>query len=426
MFERHEESLFKIDGELRSSLDLYPVILTLTSIIGDILDEGRVSEVMEEYHPQIVFHAAAYKHVPLMEDNPYEAFKTNVIGTKIMAEKSGEFGVERFVMISTDKAVNSVNVMGMTKKIAEDMVRAFMERRAVFSSIKYIIVRFGNVLGSSGSVVPHFREQIKSRGPVTVTHPDITRYFMTIPEAVNLVLQASVKGNGGEIFVLDMGKPVKILDLAKRMISLYGYKPGVDIDITFTGLRPGEKLYEELFNSDEITMKTSDEKIMMAIPGKSNRFVFETLKTLNFDIVRNKSDVTHIYSKLANGLRNHKRLNLELELSYIADGRDRIGLGMLNNISIGGFSSNLKQYFAAGVKMDICISMSGEEEQMDLDAPAEVVWSRKENNGYKYGFKFTHTGEDQVKTLSNYMEKLYPGDNVMHKMDDISGSWVGP
>ena len=405
LFERHEESLFKIDGELRSSLDSCPVILT--SIIGDILDEERVGEVMEKYHPQIVFHAAAYKHVPLMEDNPYEAFKTNVIGTKIMAEKSGEFGVERFVMISTDKAVNSVNVMGMTKKIAEDMVRAFMEERDVFTSTKYMIVRFGNVLGSSGSVVPLFREQIKNRGPVTVTHPDITRYFMTIPEAVNLVLQASVKGDGGEILVLDMGEPVKILDLAKRMISLYGYKPGVDIDITFTGLRPGEKLYEELFSSDEIRETTSDAKIMMAIPGQSNRYVFETLKTLNFDNVRDKDDIAYIYSKLANGLRDHKRLNLPLELSYYTDGRDRIGFGILNNISIGGFSSKLKQYFASGEKMDIRISTNRDDVRMDLDTPAEVVWSRKASNGYKYGFKFTHTGEDQVKILRDYIESVY-------------------
>lgn len=257
LFERHEESLYKINMELNNNRP------KIYSIIGDILDEERVVESMERFRPQIIFHAAAYKHVPLMEENPSEAFRTNVVGTKIVAEKAMDFGVERFVLISTDKAVNPVSVMGKTKKIAEEMMRYFSETNK--GNTKYITVRFGNVIESSGSVVPLFKEQIKKGGPVTITHPEVTRYFMTISEAVNLVLQAVAMGNGGEVFVLDMGKPVKILDLAKRMISLHGYKPGVDIDITFIGLRPGEKLHEELFSSDEIVEKTSHPKILKAV-----------------------------------------------------------------------------------------------------------------------------------------------------------------
>lgn len=270
LYERHEENLYKIDLELRSLNGGQPKI---TSVIGDILDEKRLDEVMGRLRPDIVLHAAAYKHVPLMEENPREAFKTNVLGTRIVAQKARHFGVKRFVLISTDKAVNPVNVMGTTKKIAEDVVRYFSEdgnngggpSSVLSDATKFITVRFGNVLDSSGSVVPLFREQIRRGGPVTVTHPDMTRYFMTIPEAVHLVLQAAMISNGGEVFVLDMGDPVKILDLAQRMISLHGYRPGVDIDISFIGLRPGEKLYEELFNEDELIEKTVHPEINKAV-----------------------------------------------------------------------------------------------------------------------------------------------------------------
>jgi len=259
-----------------------------------VLDEKRISDVMERYHPQIVFHAAAYKHVPLMESNPYEAFKTNVIGTKIVAEKAWNSGAERFILISTDKAVNPINIMGMTKKIAEEIVRYLS---SFATSTKYVMVRFGNVLASSGSVLPLFIEQIKRGGPVTVTHPEITRYFMTVPEAVNLVLKASTMGNGKEVFILDMGEKIKILDLAKRLISLYGYKPGVDIDIAFIGLRPGEKLYEELFNGDEVVRKTSYPKINMAI---SNRRINQNiLKYLsNPELLKENSDIKDMLNEL--------------------------------------------------------------------------------------------------------------------------------
>ncbi|MEE8574967.1 MAG: nucleoside-diphosphate sugar epimerase/dehydratase, partial [Thermodesulfobacteriota bacterium] len=259
LFERHEESLFKIDMELAGK---DPAATTpVTSIIGDVLNERRVHEVMDKHRPEIVLHAAAYKHVPLMEDNPYESFRTNVVGTRLMAEKAKEFGVESFLLVSTDKAVNPVNVMGMTKKIAEDVVCALTTAEA---SPKFTTVRFGNVLDSSGSVVPIFKESIQNGGPVRVTHPEVTRYFMTIPEAVNLVLHAAAISRGGEVYVLDMGEPVKILDLARRMISLYGYKPGVDMDIIFTGLRPGEKLHEELFNQHENTEETAHPMISRA------------------------------------------------------------------------------------------------------------------------------------------------------------------
>jgi FlaA1/EpsC-like NDP-sugar epimerase/lipopolysaccharide/colanic/teichoic acid biosynthesis glycosyltransferase len=278
LFERHEENLYKIDKALRA---LYPDPAPfITSVIGDILNERRMGEVMEVYRPHVVFHAAAYKHVPLMEDNAYEAFRTNVVGTRIVAEKAIGSGVERFILVSTDKAVNPVNVMGMTKKLAEEMIYS-MSRDTATGTPRFIVVRFGNVLESSGSVVPLFREQIQKGGPVTVTHPEITRYFMTLSEAVRLVLQAAAVGKGGEVFVLDMGKPVKILDLAKRMISLYGYKPGVDIEIVFTGLRPGEKLHEELFNPYEKLQKTSHAKINVADSnGRIRENIVETVAEL--------------------------------------------------------------------------------------------------------------------------------------------------
>jgi FlaA1/EpsC-like NDP-sugar epimerase len=239
-----------------------------------------MNEVMGKYHPQVIFHAAAYKHVPMMEHNPYEAVRTNVYGTKIVAEKAIEFGAERFVLISTDKAVNPINVMGMTKKIAEEIV-IYLASGPASNGTQFMTVRFGNVLESSGSVVPLFKDQISRGGPVTVTHPEMTRFFMTISEAVRLVLQAAAIGKGGEVFVLEMGKAVKILDLAKRMISLYGYKPGVDIEIIFSGLRPGEKLNEELFNSYETVKETSHDKINMAdLNGRARRNVLKLINSM--------------------------------------------------------------------------------------------------------------------------------------------------
>ena len=229
-------------------------------IIADIKDKNRLDKIFEEYKPSIVFHAAAYKHVPLMESNPYEAVKVNVRGTKNVANISVKHGATKFVLISTDKAVNPTNVMGASKRIAELYVSCLKGK----GKTKFITTRFGNVLGSNGSVIPLFKNQIERGGPLTVTHKEITRYFMTIREACQLVLEASTMGNGGEIFVFDMGKSVKIFDLAKNMIVLSGLKYPEDISIKITGLRPGEKIYEELLADGENTVKTYNEKIMIA------------------------------------------------------------------------------------------------------------------------------------------------------------------
>lgn len=233
--------------------------------IGSVREEARLREVFAEFHPTSVFHAAAHKHVPLMEDSPYEAIKNNIFGTYNTAKIADEFGVRNFVLLSTDKAVNPTNVMGATKRCCELVVQHFSK---ISETTKFAAVRFGNVLGSNGSVIPLFKEQLENGGPLTVTHPDITRYFMTIPEAAQLVVQAGGLANGGEIFVLDMGEPVKIVTLAEKLIKLSGYEPYVDIDIQFTGLRPGEKLYEELIlpSEKEGMHKTQNDKIFVTAP----------------------------------------------------------------------------------------------------------------------------------------------------------------
>jgi FlaA1/EpsC-like NDP-sugar epimerase len=232
------------------------------SYLADVTNKTRMGKLFEEFEPQYVYHAAAYKHVPMMELCPTEAVRNNVIGVKIIADLSIQHKVERFVMISTDKAVNPTNVMGASKRMAEMYVQALSNQPEL--ATKFITTRFGNVLGSNGSVIIRFKEQIEKGGPVTVTHPNITRYFMTIPEACQLVLEAGSMGNGGEIFVFDMGKPVAIADLARKMIRLYGLIPNIDVNITYSGLRPGEKLYEELLNDAENTTQTYHEKILIA------------------------------------------------------------------------------------------------------------------------------------------------------------------
>lgn len=241
------------------------------SVIGDIRNNERMENVFRTFRPQIVYHAAAYKHVPMMENNPSEAILTNVMGTKVVATLANEFGTEKFVMISTDKAVNPTSIMGATKRIAEIYIQSFNK----ISKTKYITTRFGNVLGSSGSVIPRFNKQIEARQPITITHPDITRFFMTIPEACQLVLEAGSMGKGGEIFVFDMGKSVKITDLAKKMVQLSGLELGKDIQLVFTGLRPGEKLFEELLTTEENTLPTHHEKILIA---RVKEYDFEDVK----------------------------------------------------------------------------------------------------------------------------------------------------
>ena len=254
----YENNAYEIQQEL---VRKYPN-LNLVVLIASVRNTNRINDIFEQYRPDIVYHAAAHKHVPLMEDSPNEAIKNNVMGTYKTAQAADRYGVEKFVLISTDKAVNPTNVMGASKRICEMVIQMMNQG----SKTNFVAVRFGNVLGSNGSVIPLFKQQIAEGGPVTVTHPDIIRYFMTIPEAVSLVLQAGFYARGGEIFVLDMGKPVKIVDLATNLIKLSGYKPVEDIEIKFTGLRPGEKMYEELLMNEEGLKKTANKMIFIGKP----------------------------------------------------------------------------------------------------------------------------------------------------------------
>lgn len=277
--------------ELGFKLENYKEFTNLDFIVGDVRSSRKVDSIFDNYRPDIVFHAAAYKHVPMMEMNPIESIKTNVFGTKVVAEAADKYKLDKFVLVSTDKAVNPTNVMGTTKRVAEMVCQKMQER----SQTKFAIVRFGNVLGSSGSVIPRFQKQIEAGGPVTVTHPDIIRYFMSIPEAAQLVIQAGALGNGGEIFVLDMGEPVKIVDLAKQMVTLAGLKVDEDIEIEFTGLRPGEKLFEELLADSEETLPTAHERVRVA----KVRVVDESFDTKLSQLVQDQ-DESCIRTKLKN------------------------------------------------------------------------------------------------------------------------------
>ena len=267
IFDIYENNAYDIQLELKEK---YPD-LDLVVLIGSVRNTHRIETVFEKYRPDIVYHAAAHKHVPLMEDSPNEAIKNNVFGTYKTAKAADKYGTKRFVLISTDKAVNPTNIMGASKRMCEMVVQMMNAR----SKTDFVAVRFGNVLGSNGSVIPLFKKQIEQGGPVTVTHPDIIRYFMTIPEAVSLVLQAGAYAKGGEIFVLDMGEPMKILDLAKNLIRLSGYDPDVDIPIVFTGLRPGEKLYEELLMNEEGMQDTPNKLIHIGKPIEFDMERFE-------------------------------------------------------------------------------------------------------------------------------------------------------
>jgi len=266
------------------------------SYLADITNKSRMESLFEEFKPQYVYHAAAYKHVPMMELCPTEAVRNNVVGVKLIADLSVKYNVERFVMISTDKAVNPTNVMGASKRMAEMYVQALSKQENI--ATKFITTRFGNVLGSNGSVIIRFKEQIEKGGPVTVTHPNITRYFMTIPEACQLVLEAGSMGNGGEIFVFDMGQPVAIADLAKKMIRLYGLIPNIDVNITYSGLRPGEKLYEELLNDEENTTQTYHDKILIAkVRDVSFDLVYQSTIDLE-NILNTTNDEMQLVSKM--------------------------------------------------------------------------------------------------------------------------------
>lgn len=299
LFDIAESPLYDIELEIRERLNFNDIEI----VIGDIRNAILVEKVFSDYKPEYVYHAAAYKHVPMMENHPAEAISTNVGGTKMIADAAFRHKVNKFVMVSTDKAVNPTNVMGASKRIAEIYIQSLCDK----SETKFITTRFGNVLGSNGSVIPRFRRQIEAGGPVTVTHPDVTRFFMTIPEACQLVLEAGNMGNGGEIFIFDMGESVKIIHLAQKMISLSGLKPGRDIQIKVTGLRPGEKLYEELLANKENTIPTYHSQIMIAhvrqyesdTVSKEIANLIETGKTAdNFAIVKKmKSIVPEFLSK---------------------------------------------------------------------------------------------------------------------------------
>ncbi|CEN79987.1 polysaccharide biosynthesis protein [Paraclostridium sordellii] len=268
ILDNYENNAYSIQQEL---IRKYGNKLNLKTIIASIREEKRLDKIFNEYKPDVVFHAAAHKHVPLMENSPSEAIKNNIFGTKNVAIMADKYKVKKFVLISTDKAVNPTNIMGATKRAAEMIIQTMNEE----SETEFVAVRFGNVLGSNGSVIPLFKKQIEEGGPVTITHPDIIRYFMTIPEAVQLVIQAGAMAKGGEIFVLDMGDPVKIVDLANNLITLSGFEPNVDIEVKFTGLRPGEKLYEELLMSEEGLTNTEHKKIFIGKP-------------IEFDMQKNK------------------------------------------------------------------------------------------------------------------------------------------
>ena len=267
-------------------------------VLGDISNKHRLEPLFERYNFSMVYHAAAYKHVPLIENNPHEAILVNVFGTKNLATLSCKYNINRFVMISTDKAVNPTNVMGASKRAAELLVQALQDVPG--NTTKFITTRFGNVLGSNGSVIPHFKKQIEKGGPVTITHPEIVRYFMTIPEACELVLQAGTMGKGGEIFVFDMGEPVKIKDLAIKMIKLSGFEPEIDIKLKYTGLRPGEKLYEELLSDDTKNLSTPHEKIMVSIDPHMEFEEIETLanKITKAALRRDKIEVVKLLKKI--------------------------------------------------------------------------------------------------------------------------------
>lgn len=290
ILDNYENNAYDIQNEL---LTYYPE-LNLVTVIANIREKIRLENVFKTYRPEIIFHAAAHKHVPLMEANPTEAIKNNIFGTLNVAECADKFGAKRFVMISTDKAVNPTNIMGATKRVAEMIIQALSKH----SKTEFVAVRFGNVLGSNGSVIPLFKKQIEQGGPVTVTDPEIIRYFMTIPEAVQLVLQAGAMAEGGEIFVLDMGEPVKIYDLARNLIKLSGFEPDVDIKIEFTGLRPGEKLYEELLLAEEGIEATKNNKIYVAKPLHTDLAILRREIECLKDIIANNADQVRDYMKI--------------------------------------------------------------------------------------------------------------------------------
>ena len=307
LVDQAESGLFDLEYELSGKT---PSNTEIVVKIADVSDVNRMSYIIRTHKPSIIFHAAAYKHVPLMEKNPYEAIKINILGTRNIAELAAENGVDKFVMVSTDKAVNPTNVMGATKRFAEMYTQSMNQLEGVHT--KFIATRFGNVLGSSGSVIPLFKKQIERGGPITVTHPEITRYFMTIPEACELVLEAATMGGGGEVFVFDMGESVKIINLAKKMITLSGLRVDRDIEIKFTGLRPGEKLYEELLNNNENTLPTHHPKILIATLNTPS-YSFMDIQTSDLARILQEGNNNDLVAKIKEVIPEYKSNNSVFE-----------------------------------------------------------------------------------------------------------------
>jgi len=301
LFEIDETELFNVTNELKR---LFPYI-EIADVVGDVKNIEKVSRVMKKYHPDIIFHASAYKHVPAMEKHPDEAISNNIVGTYNVAKSSVENGVKNFILISTDKAVNPTSVMGATKRFSEFIVNGFN----AISDTKFISVRFGNVLGSRGSVIPIFEKQIEEGGPITITHPDMKRYFMLIPEACILVLEAGAIGEGGEVFVLDMGEPVRIEDVAKQMVKLSGLTPGEDINIVYTGVRPGEKLFEELLTAEEGTDSTKHDKIYKA--KQKDTPPLNTIEKYIEQLVACKDDRNKIDEIFKNIIPTYKKVTID-------------------------------------------------------------------------------------------------------------------
>jgi FlaA1/EpsC-like NDP-sugar epimerase len=301
LLDKTENNLFHLEMEFRQK---FPDVF-ITPILGNVNHRALLNNLFAAHHPQVVFHAAAYKHVPIVELNPWEGVFNNIIGTRNIVEASHHFEADRFIMISTDKAVRPANVMGATKRVAEMITSCY----ASSNPTKFVSVRFGNVIGSEGSVVHLFKKQIERFGPVTVTHPEITRYFMTIPEACKLILQAGALGAGGEIFILDMGTPIKIVDMARDLIRRSGFKPGVDIEIKFTGLRPGEKLYEELITEGEGIVRTDYEKIFV-LKGNGCNSNWLNPKIEEITLLAQAQDAAGIKSKLKEMVPEYKPFDL--------------------------------------------------------------------------------------------------------------------
>jgi FlaA1/EpsC-like NDP-sugar epimerase len=311
LLDQSESPLYELELEILEKIPQDKIAV----VIGDVRNRKRMENVFKTFHPEVVYHAAAYKHVPMMENNPSEAILTNVMGTKIIADLSVEYGVSKFVMVSTDKAVNPTNVMGASKRIAEIYTQSLSHKS---KTTKFVTTRFGNVLGSNGSVIPLFKKQIENGGPITITHPDITRFFMTIPEACQLVLEAGAIGDGGEIFIFDMGKSVKIIDLAKKMIQLSGLELGKDIQIVYTGLRPGEKLYEELLNDKENTIPTHHPQILVA---KVAEYDFETVSSTVQELIslfeaQDNNSIVSTMKKLVPEFKSNNSVFSELDSKH--------------------------------------------------------------------------------------------------------------